>query len=280
MRDAPNLDVLIRLLDDETPEVRRSVIEALGSYRGDVSERMGEIGRDLSRGERALLSKLLRPGRRDRVEAEWVVPSGGWTELGNDWDRVEGLLRMVSDFLHDGLTLRISVVDGLDLLAEEYEFAGGVGCPAALGRWLFADGRFAGDEARFHAPENSDLAWVISSGLSNPLGLALVYILVGRRLGLDVDGCVFPSRFLCRIQAKGKVRIVDCYDRGRSHDLAALLGRKDLRGQARRALQTPALPGAILVRLLRNLHHALVMAGRDDDADLTGDLLTSLHADP
>jgi len=276
----PNLDVLIRLLDDETPEVRRSVVEALRSYRGDVSERMGEIGRDLSRSERALLSELLGAGRRDRLRAEWDVPSGGWKALGNDWDRAEALLNLISDFLHDGVTLRLPMSDGLDLLAEEYEIAGGVECPAALGRWLFADGRFSGNEEHFHAPQNSDLAWVLATGLSNPIGLALVYILVGRRLGIEVQGCAFPSRFLCRIQIDGRVRILDCYDEARSYDLEGLLARGNIRGQARRALTIPAPPGAILVRLVRNLHHALVMSARGEDAELTGELLASLNADP
>ena len=276
----PNLDVLIRLLDDETPEVRRSVVEALRSYRGDVSERMGEIGRDLSGGERKLLSVLLAPGRRDRMRADWNVPSGGWKALGNDWDRVESLLVMISDFLHDGVTLRLPVTDALDLLAEEYEIAGGVECPAALGRWLFADGRFSGNEEHFHAPENSDLAWVLTTGQSNPIGLSLVFILVARRLGIEVEGCAFPSRFLCRIQIDGRVRILDCYDEARSYDLEGLLARGHIRGQARRALTIPAPPGAILVRLVRNLHHALVMDGREEDADLAEELLTSLHADP
>ena len=276
----PNLDLLIRLLDDETPEVRRSVIEALRSYRGDVSERMGEIGRDLSRTERGLLSELLRPGRRDRLEAEWEVPSGGWKAIGNDWDRVEALLSMISDFLHDGVTLRLPMADALDLIAEEYEIAGGVECPAALARWLFADGRFSGNEDQFHAPQNSDLAWAAAAGLSNPIGLALIFILVARRLRLEVEGCSFPSRFLCRVQIDGRIRIIDCYDHARGYDLKSLLARSNIRGQARRALTVPAPPGAILVRLMRNLHHALVMAGREGDADLTEALLSSLHAEP
>lgn len=277
---APTLQSLLRLLDDETAAVRRSVKEALAAYHGDVSGHLAEIGADLSERERQLLSGLLAPGRRERLLAEWEVPATGWVGLGGDWARVEGLLRAVSDFLHDGLTLRPPVADGLDLLAWDYEAAGLGGCPLALGRWLFGGGRLAANEEDFHAPENSDLAWVLAQGRSNPLGLSLAYILTARRLGMEVEGCAFPARFLCRVRAGGRTWIIDCYERGRRHDLQALLARDGLTVAMRRALVAPVPPGAVVVRLLRNLHDALTRAGRATDARLVRRLLASLHVEP
>ena len=208
------------------------------------------------------------------------MPSGGWPALGNDWDRVEALLRILSDFLHDGLTLRLPVSDAFDLLAEEFELSGFGQGPDDLRRWLFADGRFRGDETNFHAPHNSDLSWVLANGRSNPIGLSLVYLLCGRRLGIEVEGCSFPGRFLCRINVDGVPMVVDCFDRGHSHELDVLLTRSDLSDSARRTLELPAPAGAILVRVLRNLHRAFRELERQEDADLVTELLTSLKVEP
>ena len=127
----PSLHHLLRLLDDETPAVRESVQQVLTEFNGDLSEHLPDLGIDLSIHERSLLSRLLHPGRRKRLRKEWLVPSGGWPALGNDWDRVEALMRMLSDYLHDGITLRLPVADALDLLAEEYELSGGGPDPEA-----------------------------------------------------------------------------------------------------------------------------------------------------
>lgn len=276
----PSLHHLLRLLDDETPAVRESVQRVLADYNGDLSEQLPDLGIDLSAHERALLSRMLHPGRRRRLRTEWVVPSGGWPALGDDWDRVEALLRMLSDYLHDGLTLRLPVPDALDLLAEEFELSGLAQDPDELRRWLFADGRFRGDEADFHAPHNSDLSWILANGRSNPIGLSLVFMLCGRRLGIEVEGCSFPGRFLCRIVADGQTRIVDCFDRGHSHDLDALLRRSDLSDSARRTLEFPAPAGAILVRVLHNLHRAFRELEYEADASLITELLASLEEEP
>jgi regulator of sirC expression with transglutaminase-like and TPR domain len=145
---------------------------------------------------------------------------------------------------------------------------------------LFDGGRLRANERDFHAPENSDLAWVLAQGRSNPLGLSLVFILTARRLGLEVEGCAFPARFLCRVRDGRRTWVIDCYDRGRRHDLNVLLGRDGLSEPMRRALVAAAPPGAVLVRLLRNLHDALTRAGRAEDAAMAERLLASLHVGP
>lgn len=276
----PSLHHLLRLLDDETPAVRESVQRVLGDFGGDLSERLPDLGIDLSAHEQSLLTRLLHPGRRKRLRTDWVVPSSGWPALGNDWDRVEALLRMLSDYLHDGITLRLPVSDALDLLTEEFELSGSGHGPDELRRWLFAEGRFRGNAADFHSPLNSDLSWVLAHGKSNPIGLCLVFILCGRRLGIDVEGCSFPGRFLCRIAVDENIQVVDSFDGGNCHDLDSLLQRSDLSEVARRALQTPAPAGAILVRVLRNLHRAFRELKSDEDSDLIGELLASLEDQP
>jgi hypothetical protein len=269
------LDALLRLLDDETPEVRARVAARLALCGGDLSDWLATRQRQLSRCERSVLEELLRPARRAALERDWLFPSGGVSALREDWDGLEAMLRAISDFLHDGITIRQPLSDALDLLAEEAEESGVV-CANDLRAFLFEGGRLNGNEADHDDPCNSDLAWSISEARSNPLGLGIIFLLVARRLDLVVEAVNFPGRFLCRIHEDGYPIIIDCFDRGRMHLQATLLESPDLDRAQRGALRQTADPGTVLLRLLNNLAAALEGDGRADDARLIRKLRATL----
>lgn len=224
----------------------------------------------------AILAEMLRPARRAALSRDWLVPIGGAKALSEDWDRFEALLRLLSDFLHDGVTLRQPLSDALDLLAEEAAEEG-VATEDGLRRFLFEGGRFQGNRSAYYDPCNADLAWCIAEGMSNPLGLSLIYILTGRRLGLEVEGINFPGHFLCRYYEDGHGVVVDCFDQGRRHLQALLLEPdSDLTQLQRSRLRAPADPGSILIRLLNNLDASLEQSGRQEDAELIKLLLTTV----
>jgi regulator of sirC expression with transglutaminase-like and TPR domain len=266
----------MRLLDDETPEVRSRVAERLARWGGDVSEWLAARPQTLSRHEKSVLSELLRAPRRAALEREWLVPTGGAPALREDWESFEALLRLLSDFLHDGVTIRQPLSDALDLLAEEAEESG-VGSAGDLRAFLFEGSRLAGNVKDRENPSNSDLAWVIAEGRSNPLGLGLVFMLVAKRLDLVVEAVNFPGHFLCRIYEDGYPIIIDCFDHGRLHLQATLLENPDLGRAERAVLRQTADPGTILLRLLNNLIAALEKSGRPEDARLIRKLRATLR---
>ena len=269
------LDALLRLLDDETPEVRERVASRFALCGGDLSEWLASRPRSLTKQETSLLTEMLRPPRRELLEREWIAPSGGAAALQEDWETFEALLRALSDFLHDGITLRQPLSDALDLLAEEAAEAG-ITTARELGRYLFKDKRLTSNQEDFHDPRNSDLAWSIAEGRSNPLGLCLIYILTGHRLNLEIEGVNFPGHFMCRIFEDGYPIIIDCFDKGQIHLQSTLLESPDLSHSQRTLLRHTADPGSILTRLLGNLHGALEHAARDEDAQLIRKLQATL----
>ena len=269
------LEALLRLLDDETPEVRERVSERFAQCGGDISEWLASRPHPLSGEEKSLLSDMLSPPRREALERDWLVPTEGAAALREDWESLEAMLRALSDFLHDGITIRQPLSDALDLLAEEAEEAGAFSAND-LRAFLFEGGRFSGNRKRHDDPRNSDLAWAIAGGKSNPLGLCLIFILVARRLDLVVEGVNFPGHFLCRIHEDGYPVIVDCFDHGRLHLLSTLLESPDLGREERSILRQTADPGTILVRLLNNLVASLDAAGREEDAKLVRRLRATL----
>jgi hypothetical protein len=269
------LAALLRLLDDETPVVRARVAERLALCGGDLSEFLATHPRGLSGSEREVLAELLRPAKRAALERDWLAPTGGAAALREDWEAFEGLLRVISDFLHDGIAIRQPLSDALDLLAEEAEEAG-VGSANDLRAFLFEEGRLVGNEAEYDDPRNSDLAWAIAVGRSNPLGLVMIFLLVARRLDLVVEAVNFPGHFLCRIYEDGFPIIIDCFDRGRMHLQATLLEDPEMGRAERNVLRQSADPGTVLLRLLNNLVKALEGEGRTEDARLARKLRTSL----
>lgn len=269
------LDALLRLLDDETPEVRRRVAERLAQCGGDISEWLASQPRSLGKRERALLSELLSPPRRAILEREWLMPTGGAAALREDWDAFEAMLRIISDFLHDGITIRQPLSDALDLLAEEAQESGAASA-RELRSFLFRSGRLAGNRGEYEDPRNSDLAWSIAEGKSNPLGLSVIFILVARRMDLEVEAVNFPGHFLCRIYEDGYPVIVDCFDEGRLHLQSTLLENPELDHAERSMLRQSADPGAILLRLLNNLVASLEKAERMADARLIRKLRATL----
>ena len=269
------LDALLRLLDDETPAVRERVAERFSRCGGDISEWLATQPRILSREEKSLLAEMLSPARREILARDWIAPSGGAAALCEDWDTFEALLRNLSDFLHDGIVLRQPLTDALDLLAEEAE-EDGVTSENDLRAFLFEGNRLRGNQSAYYDPRNSDLAWSIAEGQSNPLGLCLIFILVARRLELEVEGVNFPGHFMCRIFEDGYPLIIDCFDHGRLHFQSTLLESGDINKPQRDLLRQAAHPGTILVRLLNNLNQSLEQNGREEDARLIKELQKTL----
>lgn len=275
--NSTEIDALLRLLDDETPVVRERVSERLASSGGDLSDWFARHPRQLSPAEAGLLTGILLPARRETLDRQWQaamreVPDQ--TALG--WPESEFLLGLLADFLHDGITPRVPVAAALDELAAAARTAGATE-EMGLRNYLFETRGFKGNQDDYHDPRNCDLAWCLSERRSNPLGLCLIFILVGRRLGLTIEGVAFPGHFLCRILPQGVPVIVDCFNHGQVHIQDVLLEpESDLTRQQRSLLRKTASPTVILVRLLNNLAAALQAAERETDFQLVQRLRATL----
>lgn len=275
------LSVLLRLLDDDSPPVRASVEAALSAYGGDVSELLGGLDAGLGEAELELLSLMLLPARRERLRREWVVPAGGAAAVHDDWEQFEALLRNLSDYLHDGVTLRQPLADALDLLAEDFETIAADQGAAGLNRVLFEEGRLTANTDEEDEPENYDLARVLSGHPSNAVGLGLIFLLVARRLDIDVEGINLPRSFLCRYQEEGHIVLTEPHIEGRRvlpEDLAHRIRRypREVRMLAAR----PASPGELLVRVVEELATSWSVRGETEDAELMEELLATLVKAP
>ena len=153
-------------------------------------------------------------------------------------------------------------VDKLDDLAAQASkgMPSGASPERRVGRlnaYLFHELGFDGNRTDYYDPKNSFLNEVIDRRTGIPLTLCMVYMEVGRRCGLDVQGVGFPGHFLCKVALDDGELIVDPFHRGHllgldeiKKRLAAAVGDKvpfDSR------VLRPARPKEILVRMLQNL---------------------------
>ena len=68
----------------------------------------------------------------------------------------------------------------------------------ALNRYLFDEQGFAGNVSDYYDPRNSMLHRVLERRLGIPITLSVVYMEVGRRAGLRVEGVGLPGHFVVR----------------------------------------------------------------------------------
>ncbi|MGE3956850.1 MAG: SirB1 family protein [Vicinamibacterales bacterium] len=90
---------------------------------------------------------------------------------------------------------------------------------AALNRFLFEHERFVGNDAQYDDPRNSFLNEVLDRRTGIPITLALVYMEVAKRAGVEVEGVNFPGHFLLRCRGAQGTRysrdlIIDAHHGG------------------------------------------------------------------
>jgi len=140
----------------------------------------------------------------------------------------------------------------------------------ALNRFLFEEQGFGPNLEDYYDLRNSFLNEVLERRVGIPISLSIVYMEVGRRIGLELRGVSFPGHFLVKCKLSEGTVILDPYGRGISlslHDLQQRL-REARGGEVSRAIVAGMLVAAnkkdILARMLRNLK-AIYLERRDHD---------------
>ncbi|NWK54604.1 hypothetical protein HW115_03215 [Verrucomicrobiaceae bacterium N1E253] len=277
MPSVSDLPYLIRLLDDNDPDVRPAVREQFATYDGDISHDLAALGVRLSPAGKKRVSQWLEPGRRQSLAGAWLVPSNGMAGIADDWDNFENLLGLLMDFLHDGITLRPSLHDSLDLLAEDIREQLAEVTADSLRRYLFVRGPFSRGSKKPDALKHFDLCYVIDRGVGNATSLGCLFMLLGRRLNVAIEACNYPGHFLCKMHDLGRACLVDCAHNGRRFDIEDLLGGSlNISDKARASIVMPCYLGDVLARYLLEMHYSLGSLGRSEDADLLKQLAASL----
>lgn len=135
----------------------------------------------------------------------------------------------------------------------------------ALNEFLFDDLGFSGNVDDYYDPRNSYLNEVLDRRTGIPITLAVLYMEIGRRIDLPLEGVSFPGHFLVRLPLRGGTLVLDPFSGGVPQSEAELRERlkrvipRDAAGGVPVAelpldqFLEPASNRQILARVLRNL---------------------------
>jgi regulator of sirC expression with transglutaminase-like and TPR domain len=135
----------------------------------------------------------------------------------------------------------------------------------ALNQFLFDELGYFGNTEDYYDPRNSYLNEVLERRTGIPITLAILYMELGRRIGLPLAGVSFPGHFLVRLKLRRGMVVLDPFSGGAPVPEDALRERlqRVIPDGATGKLPVSALPleqflepatnRQILARLLRNL---------------------------
>jgi regulator of sirC expression with transglutaminase-like and TPR domain len=270
MQSSVELSHLIRLLDDDSEIVRRAVRKQLEEMKRELPERLASLDQPLNAEQERIMSDLLAPSRREDLEDSWLT----WRLQSTPELQIENALAQLAAFLSGWKVRPKQVTERLDSLARE--IAASAESPIdgrTLAEWLFSGrsegARFRGNTKDYYSPHNSNLLWVLDTGLGNPISLCTLFRLIGSRLGVKVEGCNFPGHFLARVTIDGQLWLVDCFNRGRfmladdvaRHHPAANPAMEEM-------VHQHASVESVLMRFLRNLDDAFDKLGQMQERQL------------
>jgi hypothetical protein len=276
---------LMRLLDDDSDVVREAVSRELAAFGADLSPELDRLDPAPTPEDRALAAQLVAEVVRNDLRAAW----GSWFYLDDDLDRLETALSLIADFQcgvpidplplpRSGCPERPALTNLLDELAENFYDEKTPVDAGALAHYLFEKQGIQGASNDYYAPQNSNLVYVIQARRGIPISLVCIYMLVGRRLGMDIRGCNWPGHFLARAAIADEMHIVDCYHEGHVIDEESFLKMQGpSRDAAQVVLENEADAVTIISRVLNNLIRAYQEHDNADNAQLMSDLLKDLE---
>ena len=135
----------------------------------------------------------------------------------------------------------------------------------ALNQLLYEELGYWGNTEDYYDPRNSYLNEVIDRRTGMPITMSILYMELGRRIDLPVEGVSFPGHFLVRVRLHGGMLVLDPFSGG------APQSEDELRSRVKRVIPDgvaddlpaselpldqflePATNRQILARVLRNL---------------------------
>ena len=213
----PSFQSIKTLIDDENPVVRDAVVQQLKNFPDEGKAFLQEIldGRD------PLLAK----------HAQEINKSLGWADVIGDFVEFIRSQRYELEtgwFLLDRTVYpdfqATSATLFMDKLADRVrELVAPPLSPrqtcSVLNRVLFHEYGFRGSGKNFENPENSFLHRVLDRRQGLPITLSVLYLLIARRIGLELDPIGLPGRFMVGCFAEERPFYIDAWSGGKILEL-------------------------------------------------------------
>ena len=271
----PSESSLIGLLDDDS-DVIRNALKSLFKQHVDKAQ--------------VFLNKVSKGNSLTAKHAKVLQESMGWTngretflhfirsqryELESGWLLLDKTVFPSFDSAVTSLALdaladraRQLIVSPMDVRQQCY----------VINRVLFHENSFRGAGKDFENPDNSFIHKVVESKKGLPITLSLIYILVARRIGLELDPIGLPGRFMVGCFLEKVPFYIDVWAGGRFielDDMNSYLGLSV--DECSGSLLLPVTIAETLARGCRNLAHHYSIKGKHEEALMFRDFVTEFE---
>lgn len=272
MADSNQLPYLVRLLDDNSPHVREQVVRELLSFGPNLESHLRDLSGVLTHRQRSAVRNILTSYRgAAELRRAWRQ----WPSITDETAKLERAFELLAHIQY-GWVPPVRLGELLDDLAGGFLASGLAVDPVGLSRYLFTR-QLRGNVDDYYNPLNCNLIHVIQNGKGLPITLAAVFILVGRRVDVEICGCSVPGHFLARAWLNGRHLYFDCFNRGRILTAIETEERRaSLAPQHQHLLTEPATAVAIVTRVLHNLINAYELAEDAAKVEMAQGLLNDL----
>ncbi|TAE47639.1 MAG: hypothetical protein EAZ89_17355 [Bacteroidetes bacterium] len=217
MPDRKDLPFLLTLLEDDSYDVRTSVVEALRSFGPVLDSVVAPYRRELPAESRSILDLLCSDLRQNRYGGDWLA----WIEMEESNEALEQALIQIAVMEYGRSAYNLS--DHLDELAARFLAWTPVCDPAHLMDFLFAHMQFRPprDSASSHLYDN--LCYVLEHRQGSQVALSCIAILTGMRAGITLHGISIQGNFMAISLEKQDMQMYNAFNKGKPLARASVL---------------------------------------------------------
>ncbi|MFC1492590.1 transglutaminase-like domain-containing protein [candidate division KSB1 bacterium] len=272
MPDTTQLPFLLKLIDDDSPTVQDAIIRELDSYGPNLEKELMSLSYPPDDHQLSQIQDMVGDYRRCRLKESWQR----WMSLKEDIYKLEEAFKLISKFFN-GSSYPVKVDDLLDQLTFEFNALYDSKNVLDLAHFIFEDKQLKGADDDYYNYRNSDLVYVIQNKRGIPISLVCVYILVGQRLGLHIEGCNYPGHFLAKVYNDNEVFLVDCFHGGKIMTMEEFSDSYMTSSHSlNRMLNFPPTSSDIIRRVLLNLNRAYHEINNKKNSEFVLDLLQNM----
>lgn len=272
----PGDEVIRTLLDDDSVVVRNSLLQLFLNFpekgREFLAKTSSESKGIVSKYAKEIQGKL---GWTDGKEDFLYFIRSRRYELETGWYLLDRTIYPNSDSAKTSLQLDELSDRVRDLLTTPMDPR--QSC-LVINRVLFHEFGFRGAGKNFEDPENSFLHLVLDNKRGLPITLSLIYILVARRVGFELEPIGLPGRFMVGCFAGEIPFYIDVWAGGKMIELEDMGGYLGISmEESSGSILLPVTVSEMLTRGCRNLAHHFSLKGKSKEAQMFGSFVSEFE---
>ncbi|MFA6232768.1 MAG: transglutaminase-like domain-containing protein [Bacteroidota bacterium] len=274
------LFALYSLLDDPQATVQKAVRDRLLALGEDavaglreLTEVHGSLHQDVVLD---LVNEIRRSAALRRLGREFDGPE-------EPVDLEEGAF-ILSRYGFPGINIGIYQRRLDDMAADIRVLAGGRAAPLdmfmKMRSYLFSDLGFIGNREDYYNPHNSYINKVIDYRKGIPITLSVLMLVLGKRLGLTLNGIGMPMHFLVQYDDGSRMFFVDAFNSGiiiTRDQCRLMLSSSGIRLTPE--MLAPVATRDVIERMWRNLYLAYQQQGDEEETTRVAEILAFINPD-